>query len=77
MLIVARISAGDNVPPQDKAFLLEHSPGMYMLAKASQVANENPKDHESVLDGEERRSTDASTEGLSLPSSGQTEQATE
>ena len=55
MLIAARISAGDNVPSQDKAFLLEHSPGMYMLAKASQVASENPKDHDSVLNGDERR----------------------
>ena len=77
MLIAARISAGDNVPPQDKAFLLEHSPGMYMLAKASQIANENPKDHESVLDEAERRGTTSSTGGLSMPSSGQAEQATE
>lgn len=49
MQIAARITRGDNVPQSDKDFLLEQSPGMYMLAMASRNHhNEDPKDHEAL-----------------------------
>ena len=51
LLIAARIARGDNVPPQDRKFLLAHSPGMYMIANASQTENKNPQDHKSELSG--------------------------
>jgi len=49
MLIAARIARGDNVPLKDRQFLLENSPGMYMLANSTRAQNENPKDHKSLL----------------------------
>ena len=51
VIIASRIAAGDNVPPQDRAFLLENSPGHYMLANASAMRrqNQDPRNHDSVL----------------------------
>ena len=48
-LIAARISAGHNVPQQDRAFLMKHSPGMYMMASASRVERDDPRDYDSIL----------------------------
>jgi len=53
MLIASRIAAGDNVPIQDKKFLMENSPGMYMLANSSRVPKDDPEDYNSVLSDEE------------------------
>jgi hypothetical protein len=52
VLIAARIAAGDNVPPEDRAFLAQASPGMYMLANITHKENDNPKEHNRVTSGE-------------------------
>lgn len=65
MLIAARIASGDNVPPQDREFLLTVSPGMYMLAVASQAHNDNPNDYESVLSDDEGDSNASQSNGSS------------
>ena len=65
ILIASRIASGGNVPPQDREFLLKHSPGMYMLVRASQVERDNPQRYESVLNDEERSAL-TSTGDLSL-----------
>jgi len=49
MLIAARIARGDNVPLADRQFLMENSPGMYMIANTTRMQNDNPRDYESVL----------------------------
>ena len=46
MEIAARIMRGDIVPPSDKDFLLEQSPGMYKLAMSSRNHNNgDPEEH--------------------------------
>ncbi|MCL2564639.1 MAG: hypothetical protein FWE24_02360 [Defluviitaleaceae bacterium] len=61
MLIAARIASGDNVPPQDKKFLMANSPGMYMIAKAARarVESENPQNHKSLISDEEQDAVSA------------------
>lgn len=56
LLIAARIAAGDNVPPEDREFILANAPGLYMIANASRIEKEEPNDYESVLTGEEQES---------------------
>ncbi|MCL2198916.1 MAG: hypothetical protein FWB80_10255 [Defluviitaleaceae bacterium] len=53
LLIATRIAAGDNVPPQDKEFLMTHAPDMYRIAISARVENDNPQNHESVLEESE------------------------
>jgi len=63
MKIAARITRGDNVPQSDKDFLLEQSPGMYMLAMASRNHNnEDPKDHDALARGEGKTNRIATVE---------------
>jgi len=52
MKIAQRVSKGDNVPMQDHRFLAEFDSSLYKTAlKASMVAeNDNPEDHESLID---------------------------
>lgn len=52
MKIAARIAAGHNVPIQDREFLMNESPGMYMLANSARTPQENPRDYETLLDNE-------------------------
>jgi hypothetical protein len=60
MQIAGRIMRGDNVPQSDKDFLLERSPGMYMLAmSARNHHNEDPKDYQALARGEGTTSTAA------------------
>ncbi|MCL2198835.1 MAG: hypothetical protein FWB80_07920, partial [Defluviitaleaceae bacterium] len=51
MKIASRIANGDNVPQRDRAFLIEHSPGMYMKANNMRMMRENndPRDYDSLL----------------------------
>jgi len=52
--IAARIMRGDNVPQQDKDFLLEQSPGLFKLAMtARRMDNDDPEDHEALSDRED------------------------
>ena len=62
--IAMRIAAGDNVPAQDRAFLLEQSPGMYMMANLAQSQNENPRDYDSLLSDEDRQGADTIAEAV-------------
>ena len=48
MEIAARIMRGDNVPQEDKDFLLEHSPGMFKLDMSVRQRNENPEDYDQL-----------------------------
>lgn len=52
LLIASRIMAGDNVPPEDKEFLMEHAPQLYRIAILSRVENDNPTDYDSILEEE-------------------------
>jgi len=54
MEIARRIMRGDNVPPQDESFLMEHNPGLYKLATSLRdFTNDDPEDHDSLL-GDQR-----------------------
>jgi len=72
VLIASRIASGNNVPPQDKAFLMEHSPGLYMMAITSQTANDDPTDYDSVLSDDRRGAAAAqiSSAGVSVSGGG-------
>ena len=58
MIIAMRIAAGDNVPVQDKEFLLEQAPGMYMKAHLMRMHRDNPRDYDSILTDEDRQSAE-------------------
>lgn len=53
--IAARIMRGDKVPPQDEAYLMKNDPTGYKLALAMRRPKGHPKEWESVLDDEEKR----------------------
>ncbi|MDR2166772.1 MAG: hypothetical protein LBE35_02840 [Clostridiales bacterium] len=60
MEIAARIMRGDNVPQQDKDFLMQVSPAMFKLAMAMRNHdNENPTDYEALSDGANDTSAEA------------------
>lgn len=49
MLIASRISSGANVPQQDMDFLMQNSPGMYLMAISSRaMAEDNEREYESI-----------------------------
>jgi len=58
MRIAARIAAGHNVPMRDRQFLMKVSPGMYMIANASRVERDNPRDYDSVLSDDDESNGD-------------------
>ncbi|MCL1862533.1 MAG: hypothetical protein FWF78_03085 [Defluviitaleaceae bacterium] len=69
--IAMRIANGDNVPQSDRAFLIEHSPGMYMKANNMRMMreNNNPKDYDSLLpDNHRTRAADAMSAALNAAS---------
>jgi len=70
MKIASRIMRGDNVPQSDMEFLLEHSPGMFMMAmSARNYENENPTDHEALAkDVKDTKSVEAIKGEISIPS---------
>lgn len=51
--IASRIMAGDRVPPQDEAYLMQNDPVGYKLAMAARKIKRNPKEWESEADKEE------------------------
>lgn len=53
--IAARLMRGDKVPPQDEAYLRENDPDGYKLVLALRRPKKHPKEWESVLDDEEKR----------------------
>lgn len=63
--IAARIMAGDKVPPEDLNYLMKNDMEGYRLAMAMRKTKKNPKEWESVLDEEDRRSADAAGDELS------------
>lgn len=62
--IAARVMAGDKVPPEDLQYLMNNDPDGYKLAMALRRHKEDPEEHESVLDDEDRGRTagDSGTE---------------
>lgn len=56
--IASRIMRGDKVPPQDERYLMECDPDGYKLALACRKPKEKPKEWESVLDEEDRASSE-------------------
>ena len=54
MKIAARIMAGDTVPPEDARFLLKNDPKTYQMAMAQRIPKEDPVEHKSVLDNQDR-----------------------
>lgn len=61
--IAARISAGDNVPPQDIKYLIKNDPSGYKLAMATRIPKPKPKDYDTVLDEEDVKELDQPSEG--------------
>jgi len=56
MKIARRIMNGDNVPPCDEEFLLEHSPGLFKLAiSLRRHDNDDPEDYDSASRDNNRR----------------------
>lgn len=71
--IASRIMRGDKVPPQDEMYLLDNDPDGYKLALACRQPKEKPKEWESVLKEEDRKSGSgecAGPEGETAPESG-------
>lgn len=50
--IAASIMKGDNVPPEDMVYLMEHDQAGFKLAMAMRKTKEDPEDVKSVLDDE-------------------------
>lgn len=55
--IAAAIMRGDNVPPEDMVYLMEHDQEGFKLAMAMRKPKEDPEDVKSVLDGEDKNSS--------------------
>ena len=58
--IAARIMRGDKVPPEDERYLMENDPNGYKLALAMRQPKKDPKEWKSVLDDEEKKSSESS-----------------
>lgn len=53
--IASRIMAGDQVPPKDRQYLMEHQPDLYKMAMSLQSVKKEPKKYKSVLEDEEKK----------------------
>ena len=73
MEIAGRIMRGDNVPPEDEAFLIEHSPGMYKIAMSARQQKVDPEDHDRL--SEEEGGRQAVNTETATASSGQSSEA--
>lgn len=68
--IAASIMKGDNVPPEDLIYLMEHDKEGYKMALALRKPKEDPEDCESVLDDEDKKvgSSERTSGGGETPS---------
>lgn len=53
--IAARIMRGDKVPPQDEQYLMQNDPDGYKMALAMRRPKRKPKEWDSVLEDEEKK----------------------
>lgn len=53
--IAASIMKGDNVPPEDMAYLMEHDQAGFKMAIAMRRPKKDPEDVKSVLDDEDKK----------------------
>ncbi|MCL2855901.1 MAG: hypothetical protein FWE21_09880 [Defluviitaleaceae bacterium] len=63
MEIATRIMRGDNVPQEDKDFLLEHNPAMFKLAMSVRQQNEDAENHERLSP---ERESDCPSYGINM-----------
>lgn len=67
--IASRITNGDIVPLKDESYLMEHQMDMYMRAIMLRRVKEDPEEHKSILDDEDKEdSTTTPTAQASAPS---------
>jgi len=59
--IAMRIMKGDYVPKKDENFLAENEPEMYLRAVLLRKQNEDPEDHDSLLEDKEESSEESSS----------------
>ncbi len=52
--IAMRIAAGDQVPPEDEKYLMDHDLKLYTLVMKTRIQKEDPEEHESLLDEADR-----------------------
>lgn len=62
--IARRIMKGDKVASQDQTFLAEHEPELYAKALMLRRNNDQPKDHDSLLEEEENPGADRARQSL-------------
>ena len=66
--IAASIMKGDNVPPEDMAYLMEHDQEGFKMAIALRRPKKDPEDVKSVLDDEDRNGSKQAEGSAETPS---------
>lgn len=66
--IAASIMKGDNVPPEDMAYLMEHDQEGFKMAIAMRRPKKDPEDVKSVLDDEDRNGSKQAEGSAETPS---------
>ncbi len=65
--IAGRIIEGDNVPPRDHKLLMEHYPDMYSTAITVRRAKDDPENHDTLVEEEEKVEETGEMEAVEPP----------